>query len=114
MKIEKKKLEVEKSSCADATCPEHGSLKARGRIFKGYVIKKFPRRIAIEFERTIHIRKYERYAKRKTRIHARVPSCKENEVKVGDYVEIQECRPLSKIIHFVMIRKVRSKEEKGK
>ena len=115
MKKEKIEKNVAKSSnsCTDEQCPIHGSLKVRGRQFKGYVIRKFPRRIAIEFERIIHIRKYERYAKKKTRIHARVSKCKEDEVKVGDYVLVGECRPLSKIIHFVYLGKV-SKEEKGK
>lgn len=100
----------ENDSCADKQCPFHGGLKIRGRQFRGYVVRKFPRRIAIEFERVIYIRKYERYAKKKTRLHARLPSCKENEVNLGDYVLVGECRPLSKLIHFVYIRKV--KEEK--
>jgi len=107
----KKKAKVEKavakSSCADVTCPVHGRLKTRGRIFKGYVIRKFPRRIVIEFERIIKIRKYERYGKKKTRIHARLPECKQDKIEVGDYVLVQECRPLSKLIHFVFLRKVK-------
>ena len=92
--------------CNDGTCPIHGSLKVRGSMFKGYVVKKFPKRIVIEFERTILVRKYERYMKKKTRIHARLPECKKDEVKVGDYVLIGECRPISKIIHFVYLNKV--------
>jgi len=106
MKKQKKETEVERTSCNDVDCPIHGSLKTRGRTFKGYVIKKFPKRIVIEFERTIYIRKYERYAKKKTRVHARLPKCKENEVNIGDYVLVQECRPLSKIIHFVFTAKI--------
>jgi len=102
---------IEENGCKDETCPVHGSLRVRGRIFKGYVIKKFPRRIVIEFERTIKVQKYERFAKKKTKLHARLPSCKENEVQIGDYVEIGECRQLSKIIHFVYLGKV-SKEDK--
>src|SRR3989338_11144357 len=101
-KMKKPEKEMQ-NSCKDEQCPIHGSLKVRGRQFKGYVIRKFPRRIAIEFERIIHIRKYERYAKKKTRIHARVSKCKEDEVKVGDYVIVRESRPLSKIIHFVYL-----------
>jgi len=112
MKKENKKMIEENVSCADVTCPEHGSLKVRGRMFKGYVIRKFPRRIAIEFERIIKVRKFERYAKRKTRIHARLPDCKKDEVKVGDYVLVGECRPLSKIIHFVYLGKVENEEKK--
>jgi len=109
---EKEKKIVDKDSCADPTCPKHGRLKVRGRTFKGYVIKKFPKRIVIEFERIVYIRKYERYEKRKTRIHARLPSCSEDKVNVGDYVVVGECRPLSKLIHFVFLRKVKEEGEK--
>ncbi len=102
-KIEKK--EIDSSSCSDIKCPFHGSLKVRGRKFQGVVKKKFPKRVVVEFERTIFFRKYERYYKKKTRIHARLPDCLKNEIKIGDYVEIQECRPLSKLIHHVVIKK---------
>lgn len=108
MKTEKKNIEAGK--CNDSSCPIHGSLKVRGRTFKGYVTKKFPKRIVIEFERIIYLRKYERYAKKKTRIHARLPDCKQEEVNVGDYVLVRECRPLSKIIHFVYLNKVEKKK----
>jgi small subunit ribosomal protein S17 len=76
----------------------------RGRIFQGTVTKVFPKRAVIEFERTVYIGKYERYFKKKTRIHARVPEG--FEVKIGDVVHVHECRPLSKIIHFIVTEKV--------
>jgi small subunit ribosomal protein S17 len=80
----------------------------RGRVFQGEVIKKFDTRVVIEFERTVRIAKYERYAKKKTRIHAKIP---ENmKVELGDFVKVRECRPLSKIIHF-MVTDVRRKKE---
>jgi len=97
--------------CKDSQCPIHGTLAARGRIFSGLIMKKFPRRIAIEVERTVYNRKYERYAKKKTRLHARLPACMKD-IEEGDYAQIRECRPLSKIIHFVMIKKLRAKEKK--
>ena len=107
------------SECSDLQCPVHGELSARGRIFEGSVVRKLPRRIAIEFERTVFIKKYERYAKKKTRVHARLPDCMK-QVEIGDYVRVRECRPLSKIIHFVLIEILRKKSqvklqgEKGK
>jgi small subunit ribosomal protein S17 len=82
----------------------------RGRTFEGTVTKKFPTRVVIEFERTVYIIKYERYARKKTRLHARLPQGMD--VNVGDYVRVRECRPLSKIIHFVVIEKIRSAGEK--
>ena len=112
-KIEKKTEEKEKriaetlKECRDKNCHIHGSLKLRGRTFEGIVIKKFHKRIVIEFERMVYVRKYERYKKSKTKIHARLPICMENEISVGDYVKVGECRPLSKLIHFVVIGKIR-------
>lgn len=82
----------------------------RGRSFEGYVVKKFANRVVIEYERTVRVQKYERFYNKKSRIHARLPHGVN--VNIGDYVKVQECRPLSKIIHHVVIAKVRSAEEK--
>lgn len=87
-----------------------GLVGTRGRTFEGTVTKKFPTRVVIEFERTVYIIKYERYARKKTRLHARLPQGMD--INVGDYVKVRECRPLSKIIHFVVIEKIRSAGEK--
>ena len=84
----------------------------RGRFFEGVVIKKFPKRVAIQFERSIYVRKYERYSKSRTKIHARLPEIMEDKIHVGDYIKVRECRPLSKLIHFVVIEKIKSKEER--
>lgn len=107
-KIEEIKKEI---ICRDITCPKHGSLSLRGRSFKGKVIKKFPKRAVISFERTVYIPKYERYKKTRTKLHARLPVCMEQEINIGDYIEIKECRPISKIINFVVIGKVGGKNE---
>jgi len=56
----------------------------------------------------IYVRKYERYAKSKTKIHVRLPVCIEKNIQIGDLIKVQECRPLSKIIHFVFIEKIKS------
>lgn len=100
-------VEKPKEACMDRDCPFHGKLKTRGRVFEGKVIRKFHRRIAIEFERMIYIKKYERYAKFKTKIHARLPDCMEDVINLGDIVKVKECRPLSKIVHFAVIEKIR-------
>ena len=108
----KEKEDIVKTFCQDKNCPVHGNLKVRGRTFEGVVIKKFPKRVTIEFERMNYVRKYERYSKSKTKIHARLPACIEKEINIGDLIKIQECRPLSKIIHFVVIKKIKSGEKK--
>ena len=96
--------------CKDKNCHIHGNLKTRGRAFEGTVIKKFPNRITIEFERMIYSRKYERYYKSKTKLHAKLTKCMEKYFDVGDLIKIQETRPLSKIIHFVVVDKIKGKE----
>lgn len=112
-KITKKKEEAKVvETCKDRDCPFHGNLKTRGKTFKGTVISKNKKRLAIEFERMVYIRKYERYAHTKSKVHARLPECMEKEIQVGDLIKIQECRPLSKIIHFVVIEKLNEKEKK--
>ncbi|MDP3992520.1 MAG: 30S ribosomal protein S17 [Candidatus Pacearchaeota archaeon] len=112
-KMEKKKVVVVTAARTDdRDCPIHGNLKARGRVFEGKVIRKFTNRVTIEFERMVYVRKYERYSRSRTKLHARLPSCMEKDIDVGDLIRIQECRPLSKIIHFVVISKVKGKEEK--
>ena len=103
---------ITEKECKDFACPKHGSISLRGRSFYGTVTKKFPKRVVIEFERTIFVRKYERYAKRKTKLHARLSDCMSKEINVGDYIEIKECRPISKIIHFVVVEKVRKEKNK--
>jgi small subunit ribosomal protein S17 len=99
-------------TCKDKDCYIHGNLKLRGRTFKGIVISKNEKRITIEFERMEYVRKYERYARYKTKIHARLPKCMEKEINIGDLVRIKECRPLSKIIHFSVFEKINSGDQK--
>jgi small subunit ribosomal protein S17 len=106
------KTELASAICTDKKCHIHGSVKVRGKTFEGTVIKKFPKRVVIEFERMIYSRKYERYFRSKTKLHARLPDCMEKDIHVGDLIKIQETRPLSKIIHFAVICKIKSKEEK--
>ena len=83
----------------------------RGRVFEGFVKKKINDRVAIEYERTVLVKKYERFYKKKSKIHARIP--KGMQIEEGDYVKVMECRPLSKIIHHIVIEKVRSANNGG-
>lgn len=109
--IKKKNPEVGKV-CEDKTCPKHGGLKTRGKIFQGGITKIFPRRLVMEFERMVYSRKYERYYKSRTKIHVRLPFCMKGELDIGDQVRIQECRPLSKRIHFVVLNKIEKNKTK--
>ena len=108
-----KKAEV-KVECNDRLCPIHGEnkLKMRGRTFEGVVVKKLIGRVSIEFERMLKIPKYERYEKRKTKIHARLPDCMKDDVNVGDLIQVAETRPISKMIHTVVSKVIRKMEGK--
>lgn len=101
----KNKTETAKNTAA-APSERVGS---RGRILQGFVIRKFPKRITIEFERTVYLQKFERFLKRKTRVHARIPN--NADVNIGDLVRVQECRPLSKITKFMFVEKVSSNSD---
>jgi small subunit ribosomal protein S17 len=120
MEKENKKQKVKENktsvNCADKFCPFHGkeAVKLRGRTFEGEVINKLPGRVKIQFDRVNYISKYERFDKRRTRLHARLPDCLKEEVHMGDWIQISECRPLSKIIHFIVTKKIRSKTGKNK
>ena len=65
------------------------------------------KRVAIEFERLTYYKKYDRFAKARTKLHAYLPDCLKKEIIVGDTVKIGECRPLSKIMHFVVLEKIK-------
>ena len=106
----KGKKQEESSSMGSHKTKAQKPINPRGRTFKGFVVSKFPKRVAIEFERTVYLSKYESFMKKKTRIHARLPDSMANEIKIGDLILVQECRPLSKIIHFLVIKKVEEKQ----
>jgi len=78
-------------------------INPRGRMFTGRVIsRKMHKTAKVEWERRVLIRKYERYEKRRSRVAAHIPD--NIEVKEGDIVTIQECRPISKTKHFIIIK----------
>jgi small subunit ribosomal protein S17 len=91
--------------CNDVNCPTHGSLSRRGRTLKGVVIStKMHKTAIIEFDRRFYLPKFERYEKRRTKIKVHNPPC--INAQDGDLVKIQECRPLSKTKHFVIVEKI--------
>jgi small subunit ribosomal protein S17 len=51
------------------------------------------------------VRKYKRYERSRSKVHAFVPSC--IDVKEGDEVKIAECKPISKTISFVTVEVVK-------
>jgi small subunit ribosomal protein S17 len=92
--------------CSDPKCPFHGKLPVRGQVLDGIVVSdKMNHTVVVmrEFEKKII--KYERYEKRRTKIHAHNPPCLG--AKAGERVKIAECRPLSKTKSFVVVEVLR-------
>ena len=58
--------------------------------------------VVIQREFLHRIPKYNRYERRRGKVHAHMSPCME--VKEGDVVTIAECRPLAKTISFVVVQ----------
>ncbi len=93
------------SECQDAKCPFHGRLKVRGKIIDGVVASdKMQKTVVVATDYLYYQKKYRRYEKRTGRYHAHNPDC--IGAHTGDRVRIAECRPLSKMVSFVVIEKM--------
>lgn len=92
--------------CNDPNCPFHGSLPVRGQVFDCKVVSdKMESTVVVlrEFEK--RDAKFERFEKRRSKIHAHNPPC--IDAKAGDSVKIAECRPLSKTKAYVVVEVLR-------
>ncbi|MDH7593922.1 MAG: 30S ribosomal protein S17 [Methanomicrobiales archaeon] len=88
--------------CEDPNCPFHGVLPVRGQVITGKVVSNRMDRTVVVVHDYLHfVRKYNRYEKRHSKIHAHNPPCIGAEA--GDMVRIAECRPLSKTKSFVVV-----------
>ena len=91
-----------KKECTDKKCPFHGNINVKKKSFVGTVVlAKMHNSAVIEWTRKIHIPKYERYTKKKTRIVVHNPEC--IHAKEGDIVKVFATRPLSKTVHHVIV-----------
>ncbi|MEM1896164.1 MAG: 30S ribosomal protein S17 [Ignisphaera sp.] len=95
-------LKPPEKSCNDLKCPWHGHIKVRGMLIVGKIVKtRMKSTVTVEREYTVWIRKYRRYEKRRSKIHAHCPPC--ISVREGDIVLIGETRPLAKSVAFVVL-----------
>ncbi len=96
-------------SCNDLNCPKHGNLRVRGTVKRGFVTSAKAKYTAVVVIPSVtHVRKYERLEKRRGKIHIHVPPCES--VKEGDFVELGECRKISKTKSHVFIKKLKQGE----
>ena len=76
-------------------------MESKGRVLSGVVVSdKADKTISVKIERKVKHPKYGKVIKRSTKVHAHDEN---NSAKVGDFVSIQECRPISKLKSFVLI-----------
>ena len=107
VKNQESKHDAKKNAQCELRCNLHGNLSVRGRRFSGKIKKISGQRAVIELERIIYYPKYERYARTKAKLHTHIPKCMLPDIKIGNYVEVGECRPLSKITHFVLLGRIK-------
>ncbi|MEM1578872.1 MAG: 30S ribosomal protein S17 [Archaeoglobaceae archaeon] len=98
-------VEPPKGVCNDERCPFHGTLSIRGQTLSGKVLKVYGKTAVIERELIKYVPKYERYLRKRSRLHAHNPEC--IRAKPGDVVKIAECRPISKTKSFVIIEVIK-------
>ena len=92
-------------ACNDYRCPMHGGLKTRGAVKEGTVSNaKSAKTIVVDIPMLRKVSKYERFEKRRSKLHAHVPECLIGKVAVGTRVRIDECRKLSKTKAFVVTK----------
>jgi small subunit ribosomal protein S17 len=89
-------------ACDDPKCPFHGSLSVRGQVFDCTVVSdKMVNTVVVKREFEKRVGKFERFEKRRSKIHAHNPPC--INAKAGERVRIAECRPLSKTKSYVIV-----------
>jgi len=93
---------IKTSACTDRKCVLHGGLPARGRVFEGIVLSdKMQKTVTVEWPRLFYVPKFERYEKRRSKVHAHNPAC--ISAKTGERVRIVETRPLTKTVKFAVV-----------
>ena len=96
------KVKSPERECNDASCPFHGKLSIRGKLFDGNVTgAKAKQTITLQKETAVYFSKFKRYARSTNTIHAHVPEC--INVSLGDHVLAAECRPIAKSVTHVVI-----------
>ena len=93
--------------CSDGKCPFHGNISVKEELIKGRIVKKDVHHSAtIEWARSYHVPKYERFEMRRSRIRVHNPECLN--AGIGDDVLVARTKPLSKSKNHVVIKIIAS------
>jgi len=102
-------LDKPKKACDDRNCPFHGALSIRGRTLDGTVVSaKMEKTVVVRRDYPQYIPRFKRYERRHSHIAAHNPPCLN--VTEGNRVRLAECRPISKTVSFVVIKKLEEEE----
>lgn len=97
-----------RKNCNDHNCPFHGELAVRGRVLEGVVVSdRMDKTVVVRRDYLHYVPRYKRYERRHSKISAHNPPC--ITAKRGDHVKVQECRPISKTVSFVVVKKLEGK-----
>jgi small subunit ribosomal protein S17 len=87
-----------------AGSPPDKKPRGRRKVATGRVTSdKMQKTITVEIERLVRHPVYEKFVRRRTRVHAHD---EQREARVGDTVEVAETRPLSKLKRWRLVRVV--------
>lgn len=82
--------------------PQGADDRSRRRVVQGIVsTDAMAKSIGVRIERMFKHPKYKKYIRRHSKVYAHDEA---NEARVGDRVEIMECRPLSKLKRWRLVR----------
>ncbi|MFB6252448.1 MAG: 30S ribosomal protein S17 [Halobellus sp.] len=102
-------VEEPEEACSDENCPFHGTLSVRGQTLEGTVASTdMEKTVIVEREYDVHVPKYDRFMKRRSRVPAHAPPCVD--LAEGDAVRIAETRPLSKTKAHVVVETLGGEE----
>ena len=113
MKKEILGIKCPENECTDKKCPFHGDINVKNELFKGKVIKKDINGSAtIEWTRSIHVPKYERYEVKRSRMRVHNPECIDAEI--GQEVLVARTRPISKNKNHVVLTVLEKEQRENK
>jgi len=83
------------------TTPHQGDARGQRKVLEGVVVStKMAKTAVVSIERMEQHRKYKKYIRRHSKVYAHD---EQGTAKVGDFVRVVECRPMSKLKRFRLL-----------
>jgi len=85
---------------------DESSIKTRGAVLEGKVVRdRGKKTVIVQRDLVSFVPKYERYIRKRSKIAAHNPES--IDAKVGDWVQIEECRKISKTKAWIVTKVLR-------